>query len=74
MNMSAAFYTKGKEGSGEGGVRVVFGIPEAMEVWVGSCKMLSPALKRGEVLLKSAQCWVFEALQLVLYSTIKPPR
>src|ERR1700728_2529990 len=35
--------------------------------WVGSCKVPSPALGRGEVLLKCTQCCVFETLQLVLY-------
>ena len=46
---------------------LMFGMPEAMEVWVGSRKMPSPALGRGEVTLKSKQCRVLETLKPVLY-------
>jgi hypothetical protein len=66
MNMSAAFDTGGEEGGGAC-VSVWYSMPVDTEVWVGSCKVLSPALGRGEVLLKSTQCLVFETLQLVLY-------
>ena len=46
---------------------LVFGLPVDTEMWVGSCRAITSAGESGEILLKCAQCWVFETLQLVLY-------